>query len=522
MEFATPSQVDPYWWGKDLWPNVDFYTKQLDVAYSVMRDDETYVPAGNKLGKDFVAAFIALWFFCTREPCRIITTSAKDDHLRVLWGEINWFLRNAAGSLDVRHGGNLIVNHHEIRKLQNDGTRCPISYLRGMVAAEDSIAAMGGHHADPKEPDGVPHTLFIGDEASSLMDAYYQIVAPWAKRMLIIGNTWPCDNFFKRAIKGNDLQAQNNGHYYRRVIHIRATDSPNIKLALGQIRAGAQPTHEIVTPGVKTYAEYLKDRATQDKAWLTVSHDAEFYEGQEAMLYPAEWLGRAGDVAAMEASRIERHGRAMGVDPAEGGDRTAMVVVDEKGIIELVSRRTPDTSAITGEALAFMRRHKILPENVVFDRGGGGKEHADRLRAQGYPVRTVAFGESVAEEVKRGTARSSYKTRLDIGESRYAYKNRRAQMYGELRLLLDPSINPRGFGIPRECEELRRQLSAFPLRHDDEGRLVMLPKDNKQNPDSDKMTLRKLLGCSPDESDALVLAVHGMLHKANQVKAGVA
>jgi hypothetical protein len=34
-------------------------------------------------------------------------------------------------------------------------------------------------------------------------------------------------------------------------------------------------------------------------------------------------------------------------------------------------------------------------------------------------------------------------------------------------------------------------------------------------------TLAEILGCSPDEADALVLAVHGLLHKPQVMKAGV-
>src|SRR5205823_573616 len=87
-----------------------------------------------------------------------------------------------------------------------------------------------------------------------------------------------------------------------------------------------------------------------------------------------------------------------------GGDKTAMAAVDELGLIEMVSQRTPDTSVVTGSAVAFVRRHNVPPEKWFFDRGGGGKEHADRLRSQGWPVPTVAFGEAVSPMPRRGTA----------------------------------------------------------------------------------------------------------------------
>jgi hypothetical protein len=38
-----------------LWPHVTFYREQKAIIESVWANDETFVPAGNKLGKDFVA-----------------------------------------------------------------------------------------------------------------------------------------------------------------------------------------------------------------------------------------------------------------------------------------------------------------------------------------------------------------------------------------------------------------------------------------------------------------------------------
>lgn len=196
--------VDPLAFKQLLWPQVVFYPKQIEIIYSVKDNDETFVAAGNMLGKDFTAAFICLWFFLTRAPCRIITTSAKDDHLDVLWGEMNWFVSNAAYPLDSKRGGPLLINQREMRKVIN-GMPCPLSYIKGMVANEQSIAAMGGHHSNPKVADGLPHAMLVCDEASSVPTPYYDTALPWAKRILVFGNTWPCENFFRKAIDGGDI-----------------------------------------------------------------------------------------------------------------------------------------------------------------------------------------------------------------------------------------------------------------------------------------------------------------------------
>ena len=177
-----------------LWPHVTFYDRQWEIVDSVERNDETYVPAGNMLGKDFVTGFICVAEFLRHRIARIVTTSVKDDHLRVLWGEINRFINTSRLPLRTEDGGPLIVNHRDVTKVVN-GARCSISYLRGMVSAKGE--GLAGHHA--------PYTLGVGDEASGLDDEVYKQFQGWAKRMLFIGNPNPCANFFFRGVEAGDL-----------------------------------------------------------------------------------------------------------------------------------------------------------------------------------------------------------------------------------------------------------------------------------------------------------------------------
>src|SRR5271165_4609449 len=114
------------------------------------------------LGKDFIAGFIGLYYFMRWTPCRVLTTSVKEGHLIVLWGEINRFIQTSRFPLRSDMGGPLLVNHMSIRKYIDEKNKvlCPISYLIGTVSEKGE--GMAGHHAE--------HTLFIGDEASGLDD----------------------------------------------------------------------------------------------------------------------------------------------------------------------------------------------------------------------------------------------------------------------------------------------------------------------------------------------------------------
>ncbi len=514
---------DPIEFGKIHWPDVRFYKQQREVIYSVRDNVETVAVAGNMLGKDFVAGFILLWFFLTRNPCRIVTTSAKEDHLRVLWGEMGRFIQTSKYPLSTDKGGPLIVNHREIKKVVN-GEVDSLSYLIGKVASPDKIAAMQGHQI-AQTGDGKPRTLFVADECSSVPHDYYKMARTWFNRMLAIGNPWPCENFFKWAVhgepgtddRGGDIEAPGNSHYYRKVIKIKAEDSPNVRLAMAQIKNGKKPTNEIIIEGVKPYNIYVMNRTRWNKIDQCVGLDAEWYEGPEQKMFPPEWL----NLAEAEAEKLKgiRRAVAIGVDSAMGGDNTAWAVVDRFGLLKLVSKQTPDTSVITGDTLALMREYGVRPENVLFDQGGAGQAHVDRLRQQGYNgVRVINFGTPAVPEKKRGITILEKRKLED--EVKSAYKSRRVEMYYCLRNLLDPS-DGKVFGLPRQYSELRRQLMPIPIQQDGEGTLVMPPK-NKRDREDTRVTMTDLIGCSPDEADAVVLAVFRMSHKPYRSVAGAA
>lgn len=538
MDVADPLAVM-----KVFWPNEYYYKQQREICYSLWNNDETIVPAGNMLGKDFIAGRILLVFFLTRTPCRIVTTSAKSEHLRVLWGELNAAIQSAAYPLTVDKGGPLIVNHQNIRRIDTEtGKECPLSYITGMVASADSIAAMQGHHiarrADPETGlwDGVPRTMFVSDESSSVPDEYFTMVRTWANRMFIFGNTWDCNNYFYHAIEGKPGSDDTGGDllrdpsrpdkgYYRKIIQITARDSPNVQYALKEIELGLEPSGRMIVNGVKSYEEYTKNLKMWDVVQQTVSLEAQFYKGIGNLMFPQDWLNashaRVSSIPTPTSG--QRKAKAIGCDPAEGGDKSSWCVIDELGVLELISLKTPDTSIIPRTTIALMQKWQVHPEMVLFDRGGGGKQHADNLRDMGYKVRTVGFGESVAPERKRGTTILPVKIEQD--EERYAYKNRRAEMYHEIRLAIDPSETtskegkPEPFCIPREMVELRKQLAPIPLKYDREGRIELPPK-NKRDKDSKEVTLIELIGHSPDEADSLALAMYGLVNKKRKPTAG--
>lgn len=198
-----------------LWPHVTFYDKQKEIIHSVRDNLETYVPAGNMLGKDFVSGFIVLWYFIThwRPPfdprlpsgpenidanwVRIVTTSVTAAHLDVLWAEVNRFIGSAKFPLSAAKGGFLVSNKHLLRHIDEVNLSPDTgSYVKGLVAGVNA-EGMQGHHAE--------FNLLVIDEASGVCEEAYVMGMSWAKRALIIGNPHQCANFFYRGVKEGDL-----------------------------------------------------------------------------------------------------------------------------------------------------------------------------------------------------------------------------------------------------------------------------------------------------------------------------
>lgn len=312
--------------------------------------------------------------------------------------------------------------------------------------------------------------------------------------------------------------------YIRKVIRITAEDSPNVKVGLLQKANGLKPTNERVMPGVLDYATYVERRRLWDPVQQCIKLDAQFYEGSETWMYPADWRANA-----IQAGRLLRNNPpravSMGVDPAQGGDNTCWAVCGYEGLIALISEKTPETTFITSRTIALIREYGLHPRRVYFDQGGGGLQHAQRLRAQGYNVQTVSFGEAVAPEPVQYLV--PFDNAVQDRRERFTYRNLRAKMYWLLRQRMDPGTpdepypfnGGKPFGIDDSespaHKELHRQLSLIPLRYDQEGRIYVLPK-NKRSPNSTEPSLSEILGCSPDEADALVLATYSLEEKSGR------
>ena len=379
--------ADPMQFIALCWPGMRLSDKQREVLLSLRDNHETFVHAANQMGKTRIAAIVAIWFFASRTPARVVISSSNETQLEnVLWSEICQLIRSAAWPLPF------VVTHLSIKKRchADDSDTESADYVLGHVTK--TVESFQGHHL----PSDRPRVLVIFDEASAIPDEFFEASESWAHRKLVVGNPLSTTNFFYRCCKGGDVEDPAGGDgLLRKVIHIDGRDSPNVQLGLRWQEEGRAGVPPVPIPGLLTYPEYLRREQQWDEVKRTTRLHGHFYEGDQKLLFPMAWLDVAIDEhRGAELQQQTRRAEAIGVDVAAGGrDKTVWTVVDRRGVIEQIVMDTPNTMEIAGRTIRLMGQYNVSPQRVAFDAGGGGKQIADRLREQRYCVRSIGFGE---------------------------------------------------------------------------------------------------------------------------------
>lgn len=89
--------------------------------------------------------------------------------------------------------------------------------------------------------------------------------------------------------------------------------------------------------------------------------------------------------------------KILGVDPAAGGDNSAIVYKSGNLQEVLFNQKMPNTMDLVGVIMGFYT--KIRADMIVVDKTGVGQGVYDRLKDVGYNVRGVAFGEKSEQEM---------------------------------------------------------------------------------------------------------------------------
>ena len=141
----------------------------------------------------------------------------------------------------------------------------------------------------------------------------------------------------------------------------------------------------------------------QRKAYLEGNWDA-FDEAMDESGYIRLLMDR--ELRASMVNSGEHAGyKILGVDPAAGGDKSAIVLKSGNLQEILFNQRLQDTMDLVGVIMQKYTEHR--PDLIVVDKTGVGQGVFDRLRQLDYPVRGVSFGEK-SEDPQFGNLKAEW------------------------------------------------------------------------------------------------------------------
>lgn len=495
------------------------WSKQREILLSVRDNKRTAVPACHAPGKSHLAARIVAWWTMTNPigTSQVVTTATTFRQVRnILWSHIR--------TLHAKH--------------QLDGDCLTTEWKRnnsvvafGFAPAQYNETALQGIHA--------PNLLIVVDEAGGISDAIGTAIEALMTgehtRLLLLGNP-PTDtnnSWFERAC---------NSHLYN-TIRISAYDTPNFT---------GEPTGRCTTcpPTVKTH-----DIATHlvDKQWVAdiISElgeqspfaqariHANFVQNTTNRIIPTTWI----EEALKNDHPAPNPNIRLGVDIAsDGGDEFVIARIDGyHARIVHTSSGDANANAVTvaqtilrhiheAEATLHNTRYGRHPEwspdhpqwspqnggeqvfgrgEQVFGTGGGVSARPDATG--GLPgivtvkVDAIGLGWGVVSLLELWGREGLHGARVvgvnvaerasDAGK----FKNVRAEMWWNLRVLLEPDVGG-GQVVSLAGLDVRSvgQLGLGEFVSDSSGRLKVVSKGELRG---------RGLG-SPDRAEALLLGFY--------------
>lgn len=384
----NPYLTDPVGWvqnrlGETLW------SKQRDIAQSVVEHRRTAVKSCHDAGKSFIASRIAAWWVESHPPGTALVVSTAPTYQQVhaiLWEEI----RNAASKAAARGNplpGRVLLS--DTWKL-DDGRQVGF----GRKPADTDIHGFQGHHRH--------YVLVILDEACGVPEQIWTAVEAITTnaecRILAIGNPDDPNTEFGKVCKpGSGWN----------VIRISAFDTPNFT---------DEPVPDALRP-LLLAPEWVEDKRRRwgvDSPRYVSKVGGDFPEIGENVLIAPAWIE-----AAQQRSLDPGPYSILGVDVARfGSDRTVFAL--RRGPVARIvgDYSTQATMETTGKVIVAMADHDV--DEVRVDGVGVGGGVVDRLVELGYGVVDMQAGAAARDPEHFVNARAEWywaiRERMESGD----------------------------------------------------------------------------------------------------------
>lgn len=445
---------DPVGWAEYML-DVHLWSKQKEIAESLVINKNTVVKAGHGVGKSFLAAVLICWWVDTRYPdCFVASTAPSVAQINaIVWREVRKFKR-------------LIEQRYEAGIIDHKLPGYITSDAQWKSDVDGAIIGLGRKPPDEKMEDAFQgihgNVLAIGDEAvglpEALIDALGNITSAETDRRLLVCNPTNPVSYVAKIFK------ENMSTWAKFTISV--FDSPNY-------------TGEKVPDSVKeslTGTTYAADKAIE-------------YGGTDTARYKARVLGEFSfdsslglitdaDIAVAADTEITPSTETqpvLGVDVARFGDDSSVIYINHDGRVRLHDQWSKSDGVETAK-----RIHEAAlgtgAKAVKIDGSGLGGPIADLVASYSQGRYTVI------EMI--GSAASP---------DNYQWHNARAFWWDEARR----KLNAGELDIDYLDEKLVDELLTVEYKFTKKEALLIESKDD----------MRKRGMSSPDFADAFIYAV---------------
>ncbi len=364
-----------------------------------------------------------------------------------------WFLDCFPGGRAVTTAGTWYQVEHQLwreirtwRRRTRNGYRIPGDALKTRLDIDDDWFGIGLSPKDADYFEGIhgDAVLLIFDEAKSIDQGIYD-----AARRILKGSRY--SRWVVASTPGNPSGPFWNlsGSDEWKEFHLSAYESARV------------PFHDI---------ERDMREVPEDSPLFRSMICGEYFDAVLNALVPLK-----AAMAAREPATDPMSGFGLGCDVARfGADETVIIILKDGDIAYTDIARGQDTQRTAGRVRRLAEEFEIPDGAIAVDDTGVGGGVTDALYAQDIAVRRVNFGSAAP------------------GPHAKQYHNMRAYLYGEAA----KRIKARAVGrVTRRCAQ---EMAAHEYWYTPSNKLQIAPKKE----------VKQALGRSPDEADALVLAIY--------------
>lgn len=479
---------------------------QINVCESVCDNRVTIAKSGNAVGKSFIAARLAIWFFLTYPDSKIFLVAAPplDNLRRILWGEIMNIVRTHADLFSPYKMRTLSMARYSQKNIDDP------SFIAGLTiptsgSATERQAKFSGKHA--------PHLFFIVDEGDAVPDEAYKgmesCMSGGHDRMLVMFNP--------RHQSGQMYHMERRG--LAKIVPLSAFEHPNVvtgetiipgavdrQKVLTRINEWTRPlaADEKVNPNCYQVPDFLVGQTTQAPngamyeplapGWREVK-EPEFwymvlgeYPAQgELQLISREWINNARarwDLYVAEHGEVPPAGTQpiMGLDVSEFGSDANIACFRYGGFVARMHPWVGVDPQVTADKAVQLYLEKNC-DIVMVDGTGVGSGVAPSMARAGWDMKPERDIRAVSVKVSE---RPSHLIKSDKGE----FKILRDQLWWATREWLRTDNTAMLPPDEQLIDELLCPTYEIPF-----GKIMVMRKDE----------MRDMLKRSPNRADALCL-----------------